>query len=208
MADSLDGLGSGELFPLMPNWVVRPTTNLVIGRYYQTHPGSSFIIEELTPDVPVIIELGFMLEKEDENILLDFFHERKGMLQRFWVKDPKTAFVLKEVATLGSSVLKCYPNGAEEIMRGDERIWIEMSDTGDVLTREITAVDYYSPDDEVHVSLNSTVDRDVTPTNHLLIARLLLVRFAYDTLEIKGQSNLIGESSIRFKELVKEYTIV
>lgn len=207
MVDSLDGLGSGEMFPLMPNWVMNPTTNLMVGRYYQTHPGSSFIIEELTPDVPMVIELGFMLEKEDENTLLNFFHERKGMLQRFWIKDPKNAFVLKETATLGSSVLKCEPNSAQDSMRGDERIWIEMVD-GDILTREVTSVDYYAPDDEVQVSLNTTVDRDVTLTNHIIIARLLLARFAFDTLEIKGQSNIIGETNIRFRELVKEYTTV
>lgn len=207
MADSLEGLGTAELFPLVPNWVVTPTTNLVVGRYYQTYPGSSFIIEELTGDVPQVLELGFMLEKEDEYSLLDFFNDRKGRLERFWVRDPKQSFILKETATLGSTVLKCYPNKAEEVMRGDERIWIEMTDGGDIITRELTDVSYNTGDDATYLQMNTTIDRDLTADNgnHLIIGKLLLARFGYDTMEISLQSNLIGETNLRFRELVKEY---
>lgn len=207
MADSLDGLGSGELFTLIPNWVNKPNTNIIVSRYFQAYPGSSFAMQELTSDVPQEVQLGFLLEKEEEFNLLDFFNERKGRLQRFWVRDPKQSFVLKETATLGSSVLKCYPNSAEDVMRGDERIWIEMVD-GDLLTREVTSIDYYTPDDEVHISLNTVVDRDITPTNHLVIAKLLLARFAYDTIEVRLESNVVGQTDLKFRELVKEYTDV
>lgn len=206
MADDLQGLGTVELFPLLPNWVINPSTNFVIGRYYQTYPGSSMTIEQLTEDVPQVLELGFLLEdKADEYTIIDFFNEHKGRLGRFWLKDPKQSFILKEDANTGSSVLVCEPNRAEDVMRGDERIWIEMGN-GDILTRELTSVDYSEVDDATTLSLDTSVDRDllITP-NYLTIAKLLLVRLDYDTLQIKCHSNVVGETSFKFRELPKEY---
>ena len=128
-------------------------------------------------------------------------NEKKG--------NDKQHFILKETATLGSSTLKCYPNGAEDIMRGDERIYVEMLD-GDILTREITTVEYSEGDDATVVSLNTPVDRDLFADNgnHIIISRLLLVRFDRDTIEVNLQSNVVGEVSLKFRELPKEYTEV
>lgn len=210
MADDLDGLGTVEVFPLLPNWVETPAVNFVVGRYYQGYPGSSQIIEELTEDVPIKLQLGYMLDtKSDEYDILEFFDTHFARRDRFWIKDPREAFVLKETANLGSSTLKCYPNKGEDIFKVNHRIYIEM-DNGDILTRELQDCTYSDSDDATVLSLNTALDREVLLDrgNSIIIARLLLARFDLDTLEFVIESNAISTTSIRFHELVKEYSEV
>jgi len=207
MADDINGLGGLEIFPFDPNWIRTPNTKFNVSRYFQGYPGSSNIVEELTADVPVDLDLGFLIgDKESESIVIDFFNERKGRLEKFWVKYPEQQFIVKETSNIGSTILKCYPMLGESIMRGDERIYIIMHD-GDTIIKEVTNVEYSIADDATILSLNTVLDRDIEADNgnHFIIAKLLLVRFGTDTLEIIAKSNLVSTASIRFHELVKEY---
>jgi len=208
MADDLDGLGGLNLFPLEPNWERNPASGFKVARYFQSYPGSAQTLEQLTADVPISFTLEFMTPtKEDEYNLLDFYHERLGRLERFWIKYPIQTFVLKEDHNTGASALKCYPNLAENIMRGDERIFIEMHD-GDIITKELTEVSYSVGDDATSLALDTSTDRDLTADNgnHWLIGRLLLARFEQDTMKIAAKSNEVSTVGLKFYELVKEYT--
>lgn len=208
MADSLDGLGGLDIFPFVPNWTQAPDSQYAITRYYYAYPGTANIIEELSSDVPNDVELTFLLEdKEDEYDFIDFFHTHKGRRDKFWVKDPRSLFVVKDDVGLGSSTIKCYNNYAHNVMRGDERIYIDMR-TGDLVTRELTSVDYLSVDDSIVLSLDTVLDRDVDKdnTNIYIISKLLLCRFGADTIEVRAESNTVSTAGMRFHELVKEYT--
>ena len=140
MADNLLNLGTTPIFPLMPNWAKTPSTSILMSRKILKQPGTSQVIESVTEDVPQSFTAGFTIfNKEDEYSIVDFFCNRRGKVQRFWVFHPKNMLVLKTEATIGQASIICIPNGFHLIHRGYERIYIKMND-GDTLSRKVFQV--------------------------------------------------------------------
>jgi len=206
MADSLLDLGTTPVFPLEPNWVSNPTTNISVARRVIGYPGTIQALFQITDDVPVTFTEKFTIyNKTDENTILNFFHARKGRNQRFWVKHPRKHFTLKETASSGAVTMVCEPNNADKQWQGYERIYIVMG-TGDILTRKVNSVTYDAVNEEINLTLNNSLDRDVTTSNQILIGRLLLCRFDSDEMNIRWHSTVTSDFSLKFYELVKEYS--
>lgn len=205
MADSLLDLGSTPVFPLEPNWVSQPSTNISLSRNLLAYRGTKHSIFPITDDAPITFEAHFTIyEKSDEDTFLDFFHARRGRNQRFWVKHPRQHFALKETASNGALSMVCYPNSAHDQFQGYERIYVVMS-TGDIVTRKVNSATYSSDDDEINLAINSALDRDITISNQILIGRVLLCRFDSDELSVSHVTTTTCEFSLKFYELVKEY---
>jgi hypothetical protein len=140
----------------------------------------------------------------DYNTMMGHFCTAQGRCNRFWVKHPRRHFELKTNASNGSSQLIMYPNNFHLQYQGYERLYIEMDD-GDILAREITAATYNSALNQLELSINTAIDRDVTTTNHVIIGRYLLVRFDSDSMRLEAVTDQVCELSLSFTELVREY---
>jgi len=206
MADSLLDLGTTSMFPLEPNWVSNPKTNIGMARRVLGYRGTAETLFAVSDDVPVTFEAKFTIfNKTDENTILDFFLARKGRNQRFWIKHPRRHFTLKDNASNGAATLVCNTNDADRQWQGYERIYILMND-GDVLTRKVNSVTYSEANDEVTLTLNNVIDRDITTTNHAIIGRLLLCRFDSDEFAVRWYTTVTSDFNLRFYELVGEYS--
>lgn len=210
MADSYPTADVGAVadfprFPLEPNWVTEPTTELSMVRKIVNYRGTAHHIVSLTDDVPIRTEMGFTIfTLADYNSLMGHFITARGRVNRFWVKHALQTFELKTNASSGSSQLICFPNHFNLQYQGYERIYIRMSD-GDTLARHVTAATYNEVSDQLELSINTALDRDVTTTNHIIIGRYLLVRFDSDDMTLDAKTDQVCEAALTFQELVKEY---
>lgn len=208
MADSITQTGSIPFFPLEPNWATLPKSAVIMGRSIQVKEGTVDRIDTFTDDAPVKVEMGFTItSKEDEYSLIDFFNNRKGMYERFWITWPRNQFDLIRNHSSGDTVLECEYNKAELQYQGYERIEIMMNN-GDKIIRQVTTVTANDAETQVNLSLDTSIDRDIGTTDYLKIARLLLVRFDTDTFTFRTETDTISELMIPFMELVNEYSEV
>lgn len=206
MADDILDLGSYDTFPFNANWAKQAKTTIPLIRYYQQYRATSADIEQVIADVPMSVEMGFTLDsKQDEDTYLDFIHGKRGKVGKFWVKHPKSFFELKSFAGVGSTALVTYPNQFNLQYQGYERFYIIVTN-GDMITRKITSVTYNVVTDDVTLQFANPTDRDLSPTDIVTWGRMLLVRFDDDTFEIEGETDYISEISLRFTELVQEYS--
>ena len=208
MTDSLNGMGTFGLFPLEINWSRRPRLDLALARILTKHIGTSIDLETFIEDAPERLNFGIsILTKSDEYDLIDFFSNRKGQHGKFWIKRPSREFTLKEDALSGSVSLLVHRNGAYSQYQGYERIWIEMND-GDILTRHIQSITDDDLNDRYSLNLATAIDRDLNFDGHIIISRLLLVRFTEDRLFLGFKTDVISEVELTVRELVKEYADV
>lgn len=206
MADNLLGLGSEPIFPLSLNWVTNPRTGMILSRNILQKRGTVQLLGSFTDLVPQNFQASYLLfNKEDEYNFLEFIHNQRGKNKRFWIFHPKQSFILKEIASLGSSVLICYPNRAYSSYQGFERIWIGM-ENGDLISREIFSVTHDDLVGEMTLSFTDPLDREITLTNYYGIGRVLLVRFEEDEFSCKIQTDTVSQIDLNFYELVKEYS--
>jgi hypothetical protein len=193
------------IFPLLPNWVTTPGSEIALARTILEYRGSAQRLIPFTEDVPISFDAKFTTyNKQDEYSLIDFYNERRGKNERFWAYHPKVAFELKQDIGSGATALVCIQNYAESQYQGYERIYIVMND-GDILTRHVTNVSYNDIADELTVEIETALDRDVDEDGYTRIGRLLLSRFDEDELNLNHQSDLVTETDLRFYELVQEY---
>jgi len=206
MADSITAMGSApKYFPLHPNWANPPGSNYGLARDYVSFPGTTQLIGSSTDLAPREFTLSFLVDnKQDEFDLLTFLHEVKGKSYRFWVEHPAIAFILKEDASSGSSSIKCYRNGFEKISQGNERLFIAMKN-GDLLVRKMDEANWNSATEELTLVLDSTLDRDLTLTNHWLIGRYLLCRLGDDKFKMDHVTRDVSKFTFKFTELPDEY---
>jgi hypothetical protein len=209
VADDLQEIGSGvPVFPLYPNWAKEPNTTIGIVRKIVEFRGTAQTLISFLEEVPITFDAGFtMTTKEDEYNFIDFFNARRGKNQKFWVQHPKIAFELKASAGTGATSLNCYWNAAESNYVGFERIYILMK-TGDLITRHIQNVTYNEITDVMQIDFATGLDRDLNLDNYWRIGRFLLCRYDEDALNMKHKTDLVSEASVRFYELIREYSLL
>ena len=204
MADSLLDIGGESIFPLSPNWATKPKQSLIINRFLKEYPGTATEMETLNEETPIKQEWSFSVyNKADELTLLEFIHDHKGRIIRFWVKYQSQSFILSQAVSVSSSIMYVEHNEFQLSAEGYERIFIEMNN-GDIITRHVTAVTEVG--DELLLDLTSIIDRDIGLDDYITISRLLLVRFDDDDFSFKIDTDKISDIDLRFYELVKEYS--
>lgn len=206
MANSFSGLGDLELFPFEPSWADPPSMTPVFVRRIISQRGTVQDVESVTGDVPARMTLGFsLLSAEGVLAFSDFFMERKGRLGRFWLMHPACAFTLAASASLNQNLLVCRDNLAARQFQGYERIYLLMND-GDILIRQVTAVESDQDGSLCTLTLDADLDRVVTADTLARIGRVYLVRFDQDDLDFRFITpGAAGDVRLTFYELVKEY---
>lgn len=115
------------------------------------------------------------------------------------------AFTLAASASLNQNLLVCRDNLAARQFQGYERIYLLMND-GDILIRQVTAVESDQDGLLCTLTLDADLDRVVTPDTLARIGRVYLVRFDQDDLDFRFITpGVAGDVRIGFYELVKEY---
>jgi hypothetical protein len=208
LANDILNIGSFSFFPLDINWAKQLKSKFEFGRALVQYIGTASVMDAYSEDTPEIYEFGVTITTQAEYYaMLDFWHERKGMHGKFWLKVPIEEFTLKIAATIGSTVLIVHRNEAIKIYQDRERIWIRMNN-GDIITRQIQSIIEDEINDYYTLNLPNPLDRNISLTGYDLIGRLLLCRFDDDGLPIDLETNRIGEITFRVVELVNEYSEV
>lgn len=208
MADDLQEIGSEPIYPHYPNWATLPNTMIQLARKIVEFRGTAQTLRSFTDYVPISFDAGFTLySKEEEYNFLDFFDQRRGKNERFWIQHPKIAFELEQDANAGASAMVCVPNTAESSYLGYERFYIVMK-TGDIITRHIQNITYNEITDKMQLDFATGLDRDVLLDNHWRIGRFILCRHDEDSLRLDHKTDLVTEASMRFYEVVREYELL
>lgn len=206
MADSLLDIGGEPIFEFTPNWASRPKQSFQITRYLNQYSGTATEISEKNPEVPIDIEAQFEFPtKEDEYNFLTFIHGRIGRVNRFWFKWPKQLFTIKTALSNGSTQIIVHKDNSSLSLQGYERIYLDLS-SGDTITRHVTTATLDDPNEEVELDLATGVDRDIAIDEVLQFGRILLVRLDEDLIRLSIENNFASYTTLRFHELVKEYS--
>jgi hypothetical protein len=203
MSDSLLDLGiTPYVLTAKPDWANLPSRSQDFGRDIIQYDAGISSLRNLTNDLSQRMEYGYSsMTKEEEYYLLNFFHSRKGRLQRFWLPVYFRDFELADAITSASYILKVKDNGAYVNLKYYERVFIELYD-GSLLTRQILS----SLDAETLVML-SEWDRDIAIADVAHFGKLLLCRFDQDEIEVNHVTDEIGTTALSFQELSKEYVL-
>lgn len=206
MADSITAMGSDpKYFPLVPDWAALPSVSLGIARDYVSFPGTAHLLQTTTDLVPNEFTLGFMTDnKVDEYALLEFIHEVQGRAKRFWIEYPLRQFTLKTTGLAGATSLVCHNNGFEKIGQDNERIFAAMKN-GDLLVRKVTESNYNDVTDELSLTIDTALDRDLLDTTYFFIGRFMLCRLSADNVKLKHLNTTVTTYSMKFMELPYEY---
>ena len=204
MSDSLLNLGSTSVWRLdktYMNWRERPKSNFDLARELVVFDGTATQLVVLSEDQPQNLEfLVTIRNKAEENQFLTDFLARKGQYERFWFTHPSNRFTLFSIVSPNANVVTLVKNNFE--YRGYERIYFLLAG-GDLVTRKITNL--VKNDETMDIYLESPIDRQIEPSNVVLLSFMLLCRLAIDELEIRHISTEISETNIKILELVGEY---
>ena len=204
MADDLQELGGISEFPLTPNWVTPVKASYALARRLIGSAGTRQELQSVSEWTPTLLEAMFLVDnKTDEYALLDFFYDRHGQAERFWVEHPGTSFTLLNTAPLGSLELQVERNRADLSWKGNERIYIYTT-TGDKITRKVPTMDDHDGD-RLDLNLETATDRELTTDDIQLIGKLMLARFNNDTIVLDYETTNVAQFRLRFYELVEEY---
>jgi hypothetical protein len=205
MADSRLNLGGYELFPFFPNWATKPKSTGSLLRRTLQYPGTVAELIDLSDQSPLTFEATFFLSTRANIFTLqDFFDDRLGKVNQFWVEHPPAWAILAEDAAIFDEILVCQDNDASISYHGHERLYVRMNN-GDITTRHVSSIVHNAGTGYEEYWLTDGLAYAITTTNHYRIGRLLFVRFDQDSLQLKYNTDNKAEVTLKFYELVEEY---
>lgn len=205
MADSRLNLAGYQLFPFAPNWQTSPKSTASLLRRTLQYPGTVAQQFALSDRTPLAFEATFLMKtREDIYNLQDFFDDRLGKVNQFWIEHPASWALLAEDAAIYDEILVCQDNDASIGYQGYERLYVRMSN-GDITTRHVSSIVHNATTGYEEYWLTSQLAYAITTTNHYRIGRLLFVRFDNDQLRLKYHTDCVAEVELSFYELVEEY---
>lgn len=205
MTDDLIDLGTTEMFPIDINWAKQITPDVGLMKAVLQYKGSATRMEDYVSVPPVMAGFGITLfDPEDIYTFLDFFNSIKGRAYKFWLKLPWRFATLKDDISSGSTAIPIYRNQLQNVVENNERFWIGMN-SGDIITREIASVTDDAAGNKHTLNINTATDRDITASNHYMIARLLLCRLVSDSIKLELESDQAVSVQCQVIETVKEY---
>jgi len=222
MANDHTGLSGFELFPLEFNWASSPKINydiMNIKKIYQKTSTSTEIMA-FSESMPYSLNSELLIKsKKEEKTLLDFFDFCKGRLKKFWVTNPLSNFKQYSTAFKSQSFFNIYPNNMEAWFTGNERIHI-FNDQNSAIKKIINVERYpigseksmYPTRNYDYDFLNLQFDYNLLDdwflTDDNQIRFLKLVRFDQDDLVLQYNTDSTLTVSLKFQELVYEYSEV
>jgi hypothetical protein len=147
-----------------------------------------------------------MASREDRALLWQFFHDREGRWDRFWL--PALKDELKLAANVGASdatleLANFAQFSARYRMGADLRMAIFLTDGFNYYCRQIINLSGGTN----RVTIDAALDAELY-ANQSQVGMLTLAQFAADDLVVECQSPAVATATLAFTELEKEYAEV
>jgi hypothetical protein len=196
------------VLPLIAEWSQSPKSSISQG----THTVASGLNAEALQTLRTYVrqrishQVG-MDGRADRALLWQFFHDRRGRWDRFWL--PALKDELKLSANIGSGdTTLALANFSQFSSRfdlgGDLRRAIFITDGFNFWIRQVINLSGGTG----RVSIDSSLGGAGVPASGCKIGLLTLVQFAADDIEIELQAPVVATASLAFTELEKEYAEV
>lgn len=204
MANDIRDLGIKERLTIRPNWQDKNQVELITSRDFASFPTTITDIFLFSQKHKTKFTFKYTCEnKSSEYDIINFFSERKGRFERFWIQGYREEFILSRNITLNDTIIYVEDNGLNLVYQGYERFYIELLDE-DLITRKITNISKVG--NELLLTV-SAMDRNILKTDIGIFGRMYLVRFEKDVLEVISKTTKVSEVILNFMEVVTEYDI-
>lgn len=205
MADSIESLGSYEVFPFLPNYRETLDDTLLAAITRTEFRGGSSILVPNQDHTPVMVKATYTMNgKEEISSVLDFIEARRARKETFWYYLRTSDFKIKEDISNGTSEITCYYNFYAQSYKTVDRFYFQLNN-GDTYVRRVTSVvDDPSTPDTV-ITITPTIDLDIAMTEITFMSRVLFVRLDLDEYDFNYKSDSVAELSIRLVERPTEY---
>ena len=205
MADSIESLGSHEVFPFLPNFRESVDNTFLASVTQNSYRGGSTSLLADKDNTPIIVRATYTMDRKEEiSSVLDFVEARRARKETFWYYMRTSDFKLKEDISNGASDLVCYWNFYAQSFKTTDRLYFELSN-GDTYVRRVTGVvdDAITPD--TTITITPTIDADISVSEVAFFSRVLFVRLDLDEYNFNYESDSEAEVSIRLVERPTEY---
>ncbi len=196
------------VLPLIAEWSEPPTVGITQG----THVVSQGINRQALATLRQYVRqrLSYRVGcdgRQDRATIWEFFHDRRGRWDRFWL--PSFKDELKLSADVGATdTFLTLENFADYSSRfnlgGDLRVSIFITDGFNFWIRQVKSL---STDNSNKVTIDFAIGSPLS-ASATMIGLLPLVQFATDDIEIECQSPLVATATLAFTELEREYVEV
>lgn len=204
MADSiLDTSPITAMWLREPDWSDQVFNNARLSKALIQYGGSQAALWIDNYEAPKCIKMKFVShDKTEESELLNFFEDRNGRFEKFWIPAWTTHFTLNTTIAAVATGIVVRNNKFASAYRGHERLIIILNN-GDVLVRKITAVTEGTTTETL--TLSSALGVQVLATDIAFFGLFLLVRFDSDKIILEYTTNTVSETTLQFYELIREY---
>lgn len=205
MADSIETLGSYQIFPFVLDWSSGLKMSVTSAFTKTEFDGTVPRITEYTTRKPVtLVETIHLFDKEEESNFLQFFDDHKGRTKKFWVYARTNDFNLIEDINIGETQFDFTYNGYSDIHVSYDRVYI-ITKSGDIYTRRVDDAVADLVNDEMTLYLDPSIDVAIPLSDVIEFGRVLLVRFDLDTVQLKYHQTGVATVNLRFLEIPTEY---
>jgi hypothetical protein len=204
MADSiLDTSPITAMWLWEPDWSDQVVSNARLSKALIQYGGSQAALWSYNYEIPKCIRMKFVAhDKTDESELLNFFEDRNGRFEKFWIPAWTTHFTLDTTIAATDTGIIVRNDQFASTYRGYERLIIILNN-GDILVRKITAVTENTTTETLTIS--SAMGVQVLATDIAFFGLFLLVRFDSDKIILEYTTNTVSETTLQFYELIREY---
>lgn len=205
MADYLNNLSTYPVFRVQPDWENPIEGEFELNQKINSYAGTIDEVVTYSDERPFNTDLTFKLfDKAEEYEFIDFFVNRKGMWQRFWMPAPFNFFEVAEAVTTSDDFLVVKDRTFRDAHRGFERLFIELRN-GDWLSFKISSVLPGPLGGQETLNLAAAFDRDIALTEIKKCSFIFLGRFDLDQITFDHYVDRASIVRQRFLELVEEY---
>jgi len=200
-------LGGFEIFPFSANWKSPPKITLTPKRTIIGFPGTSQDILSLITGIPTEITVDIVLDSRQlEKQVFDFFDDRKGRWEKFWIKKPILNYTLHSMIPASSTTIQIKSTGFDTVFKGTERIFLHHLN-GNSCIKKITDVVKYTSPDYLLLTVDSAItDEWVLNDPQMIMGQLKLVRFDQDNLSVDYTTDTYATVSFKMIELLYDYS--
>ena len=168
--------------------------------------GSTATLNSLHDKRPEMFSFADLLDNRERiGGLTQFFCEHRGRLARFYLRLPINEFTLVGSYGPGVNIFDIQRNGYHLNWRTDDRVLV-ITNTGNTYFRSVTDVVEDDLNDEITITLDSSIAEALDPDIVVFFGRVYVTRFDIDILRLDFVTPEVGKVSLRFLELEEDPT--
>jgi len=203
MADSLEDLNGYSILDVSHNWKTDPVLELQSRKWLMSFPSGISYLSRYIEQTQEVMTYNVLLASRQEiyNFLEAFVKTYQGRYAPFWLPAMEKRFIPYAEVENGEGEIDIYKN--DYVSTTEHRLYLRTT-AGDVLTRQITALDDAEEDYDT-LELATVFDRDIAIAEMSILSLLLFCRFDTDSVELNYLTATMAEGSVKIIELVNEY---